>query len=36
MPVLKRWGLLIAIAGTVLLVDQWVKQLVVTNLSLGE
>jgi signal peptidase II len=36
MPVLKRWGLLIVIAGAVLLIDQWVKQLVVTNLALGE
>jgi signal peptidase II len=36
MPVLKRWGLLIVIAGAVLLLDQWFKQLVVKNLALGE
>jgi signal peptidase II len=36
MPVLKRWGLLIVIAGTVLLLDQSFKQLVIKNLSLGK
>jgi signal peptidase II len=36
MPVLKRWGLLVAITGGVLILDQWVKYLVVTNLALGE
>ena len=33
---IKRWGLLVIVAGGVLALDQWIKRLVVDNLAIGE
>jgi len=33
---IKRWGLLVIVAGGVLAIDQWIKRLVVENLAIGE